>query len=117
MNSALEDLEPYHTAGGTQAGSADAMTQNSSCYPESSICRDGCLLDDICKYLCYTNKTHNINSSRRALAGFHDTTLKVCSPSLNYNQKKDEDKAFNYGNTMFSGACISELDKHSLIII
>ena len=92
------------------------MAENRSCYPESSICRGGWLLDDVCKYFWYVNKTQHINAAGRALAGFHDTTLKVFSPSLSYLQnKEDKEKAFKYGNTLFSGAGIAELDKPSLI--
>ena len=92
------------------------MAENRSCYPESSICRGGWLLDDVCKYFWYVNKTQHINASGKALAGFQDTTLKVFSPSLSYLHNKElEDKAFKYGNTLFSGAGIGELDKPSLI--
>ena len=92
------------------------MAQNRSCYPESSICRGGWVLDDVCTYFWYVNKTQHINAAGKALAGWKDTTLKVFSPSLSYLRNKDlEDRVFNYGNTLFSGAGIGELDKPSLI--
>ena len=92
------------------------MAENRSCYPESSICRGGWLLDDFCKYFWYVNKSQHINAAGKALAGWQDTTLKVFSPSLSYLHNTElEDRAFKYGNTLFSGAGIHELDKPSLI--
>ena len=92
------------------------MAENRSCYPESSICRGGWLLDDFCKYFWYVNKTQHINAAGKALAGWKDTALKVFSPSLSYLCNKElEDRSFNYDNTLFSGAGTCELDKASLI--
>ena len=65
------------------------MAENRSCYPESSICRGGWLLDDFCKDFWYVNKTQHINAAGKALAGWKDTTLKVFSPSLSYLHDKE----------------------------
>ena len=93
------------------------MAENRSCYPKSSICHGVWLLDNICKYLWYVNKTQHINTAGKALTGFHDTTLKVFLPSLSYLQnKEDKEKDFKYGNTLCSGAGIAELENPSSIM-
>ena len=74
------------------------------------------MLEEACKYYWYLNKGHHINAAGRAIAGFHDTAMKVFAPKLSYlGNKEDEDKAFRYGNSLFAGAGIQELNKPSLI--
>ena len=83
---------------------------------ESCIIRGGWYLDEICKYFWYLKKSDHINNAGRAIAGFHDAHLKVFSPSLGFiRNKNEEQKAFNYGISLFSGAGIEQLNHPSLI--
>ena len=83
---------------------------------ESCVARGGWYLEDMTKYFHYLNKNEHINAAGRALAGFCETSVKVYSPRLEYLQsKEDQETALLFGNSLFVGAGIKELDKPSLI--
>ena len=70
------------------------MAANRSCYPESSIIRGGWVLEEACKYYWSLNKGHHITAAGRAIAGFHDTAMKVFAPKLSYLENKERNNGF-----------------------
>lgn len=103
--------------GGMRAGSADDMAASRMCNMESCIIHGGWSLDKICKYFWYLKKSDQINNAGRANNGFHDGHLKVFSRSLDFiRNKREEQLAFKYGISLFSGAGIEQLNHPSLNI-